>query len=91
MKNCPTSNLMRSKFWGFEVSHIVGSFSILAGSNVLLNIMNLPLIFSWAFGFTTLLILRFISHGQKDGHLELLAKFITEPHVYLGHKRRKKL
>lgn len=90
MKNCPTSNMIRSKFWGFEVSHIVGSFSILAGSNVLLNIIGLPLILSWVFGITTLLVLRFISHGQKDGHLELVAKFIAEPHVYLGHKQRGK-
>lgn len=90
MRNCPTSNMIRSKFWGFEVSHIVGSFSILAGSNVALNIVGLPLILSWAFGLTTLLVLRLISHGQKDGHLELVATFITAPHVYLGHKERRK-
>jgi len=91
MKNCPTSNMIRSKFWGFEVGHIVGSFSVLAFTNVLLNIINLPLILSWFFGITTLLILRFISHGQKDGHLELVCRFIAEPHVYLGHKQRRKI
>lgn len=89
MKNCPTSNMIRSKFWGFEVSHIVGSFTILAGSNVLLNILGLPLILSWIFGISALLVLRFISHGQKDGHLELLAKFVLQPHLYLGHKERR--
>lgn len=90
MKNCPTSNMIRSKFWGFEVSHIVGSFGILAASNVLLNIIGLPLILSWVLGITALLVLRFISHGQKDGHLELVTKYIAEPHIYLGHQERSK-
>lgn len=88
MKACPTSNMIKSKFWGFEVSHIVGAFSVLAFSNVILNIMNLPLILSWVFGLTTLIVLRVISSGQKEGHLELMAKYITEPHIYLGHKER---
>jgi len=90
MKGCPTSNMTKSKFWGFEVGHIVGAFGVLAGSNVLLNILNMPLILSWAFGLGTLLVLRIISHGQKDGHLELLARYLTEPHIYLGHKERLK-
>lgn len=90
MKSCPTSNMTKSKFWGFEVSHIVGAFGILAASNVLLNIFNAPLILSWIFGLGTLLVLRVISHGQKDGHLELLLRYLTEPHVYLGHKERSK-
>lgn len=88
MKSCPTSNMNRSQFWGFEVSHIVTSFSMLAISNVLLNIMGAPLIFSWLFGISTLLILRVISHGQKNGHLELLTRFVIEPHLYLGHRDR---
>ena len=90
MKNCPTSNMNKSKFWGFEVSHIVAAFFVLAASNVLMNIIGLPLILSWAFGITTLLFLRIISHGQKNGHLELLAKFLTSPHIYLGHSNRGK-
>ena len=89
MKNCPTSNMNRSKLWGFEVSQIVTSFGMLAGSNVLLNIMGGPLIFSWVIGIACLLILRIVSIGQKDGHLELLLRFVTEPHLYLGHKDRR--
>lgn len=88
MKNCPTSNLNRSKLWGFEVSQIVGSFFVLAASNVALNMMRLPLIFSWVTGILTLAILRVISHGQKNGHLELLGKYVIAPHVYLGHQTR---
>ena len=88
MKNCPTSNMNRSRFWGFEVSHIVTAFSMLAGSNVALNILGGPLIFSWAVGGITLAILRIISHGQKNGHLELQGRFLTEPHLYLGHQGR---
>lgn len=79
----------KSKLWGFEVSQIVSSFFVLAGTNVALNIMGLPLFFSWIFGIATLLALRVISHGQKNGHLELLAKFATQPHLYIGHKDRK--
>ena len=86
MKNCPTSNMNRSKLWGFEVSQIVASFFVLAGSNVTLNIMGLPLILSWVVGISTLIVLRVVSHGQKNGHLELLGRFITAPHVYLGHQ-----
>lgn len=88
MKSCPTSNMNKSKFWGFDVSHIVMSFIILAGSNVLLNIVNLPLILSWIFGLIALVSLRVISSGQKEGHLELLIKYITSPRVFLGHKER---
>ena len=91
MKNCPTSNMNRSQFWGFEVSHIILSFTVLAASNVLLNIFNSPLIFSWVMGVSCLGVLRLISHGQKNGHLELLARFIFEPHVFLGHAGRKRI
>lgn len=90
MKSCPTSNMIKSKFWGFEVGHIVGAFSVLAFTNVVLNFMGLPLILSWGFGVTTLVVLRVLSSGQKEGHLELMAKYITEPHIYLGHKERRK-
>jgi len=86
MKNCPTSNMNRSRLWGFEVGHIVAGFVVLAGSNVLLNILGLPLIFSWVLGISALVALRLISIGQKNGHLELLVRFISEPHLYLGHK-----
>ena len=86
MKSCPTSNMNRSQLWGFEVSHIVTAFAILAASNVLLNIFHAPLFLSWISGLGTLAILRFVSHGQKNGHLELLARFIIEPHIYLGHQ-----
>lgn len=90
MKNCPTSNMNRSKFWGFEVSHVVTAFFVLAGTNVFLNILGAPLILSWVVGLSTLVILRVVSHGQKNGHLELLARFVTEPHMYLGHSSRQK-
>lgn len=88
MTNCPTSNMNRSKLWGFEVSQIVTAFFVLALSNVVLNIVGLPLVFSWGLGLLTLATLRIVSHGQKNGHLELLARFATEPHLYLGHKVR---
>ena len=90
MKNCPTSNMNRSKLWGFEVSQIVASFFVLASSNVILNISGNPLILSWVAGIGTLLTLRIISHGQKNGHLELLARFVADPHIYLGHSLRTK-
>lgn len=90
MKSCPTSNMNRSQLWGFEVSHIVTAFSVLAGSNVILNMTHFPLFLSWGMGLGTLGVLRLISHGQKNGHLELLGKFLIEPHIYLGHKGRKK-
>lgn len=89
MKNCPTSNMNKSKLWGFDVGQIVSSFFVLAASNVILNILGAPLIFSWVAGIGTLATLRVISHGQKNGHLELLARYIVEPHLYLGHKNRK--
>ncbi len=88
MRSCPTSNMNRSKLWGFEVSQILSAFVVLAASNVTLNILGLPLIFSWLAGISTLGLLRVISHGQKNGHLELAARFMSEPHVYLGHHGR---
>ena len=88
MKNCPTSNMNRSKFWGFEVSHIVSAFFVLAATNVILNVIGAPLILSWGFGIGALAILRVISHGQKNGHLELLFRFISSPRIYLGHALR---
>lgn len=90
MKNCPTSNMNKSKLWGFEVSQIVAAFFVLASSNVILNISGNPLILSWVAGIGTLITLRIVSHGQKNGHLELLARFVAEPHIYLGHSLRTK-
>lgn len=90
MKQCPTSNMNKSTMYGYEVSHIVASFVVLAASNVFLNIIGLPVILSWGLGIGALLGLRIVSHGQKNGHLELLAKYIFEPHIFLGHKNRKK-
>jgi hypothetical protein len=78
----------RSKLWGFEVGQIVASFVVLAGSNVTLNILGAPLVLSWIFGLGTLVGLRIISLGQKDGHLELLVRFTVEPHLFLGHRDR---
>lgn len=88
MKSCPTSILNRSEFWGFEVSHIVSSFVVLATTNVILGFLRAPLLLSWAFAGISLAVLRLISHGQKHGHLELLGKFLFRPHVYLGHAGR---
>lgn len=84
----PTSLQGKSQLWGFEVSHIVGSFMVLAIANVGLQIMNLPLIFSWVMGLLSLGVLRIMSIGQKSGHLELLARFYFQPHIYLGHRFR---
>jgi len=89
MKNCPTSNMNRSKLWGFEVGQIVASFVVLAGSNVSLNVLGAPLVISWGLGIGTLLGLRIVSLGQKDGHLELLVRFMAEPHLFLGHRERR--
>jgi hypothetical protein len=80
----------RSQLWGFEVSHVIISFAVLAGSNVMLNIAGLPLLISWGLGLSTLALLRIVSHGQKNGHLELLVKFWLEPHIFLGHRNRSK-
>lgn len=88
MKSCPTSNMNRSKLWGFEVTQIIFSFAVLTISNVGLNLLGLPLILSWAFGFATLATLKIISIGQKDGHLDLLTRFLSLPHLYLGHSER---
>ena len=78
----------RSQLWGFEVSHIVISFGLLAFSDIVFNIVGVPLIFSWVLCFLSLVSLRVISHGQKNGHLELLMRFILEPHIFLGHRGR---
>ena len=88
MKPCPTSNMNRSKMWGFEVGQILTAFCILALSNVTLSIVGGPLIFSWVLGLASLVIFRVISIGQKNGHLELLLRYISEPHVFCGHKER---
>jgi len=90
MRSCPTSNMNKSKLWGFDVSQILGSFFVLAASNVTLNIIGAPLIISWVIGVLTLITLRVVSHGQKNGHLELIMRYVTEPHLYLGHQGREK-
>lgn len=84
----PTSLQGKSQLWGFEVSHIVGSFMVLALSNVGLQMMNMPLIFSWALALLSLALLRVMSIGQKSGHLELLTRFYFQPHIFLGHRYR---
>jgi hypothetical protein len=91
MKSCPTSNMNKSQLWGFEVSHIVASFTVLASSNVILNILKAPLLLSWAAGVSTLAVLRFVSHGQKNGHLEMLLKFNLQPRIYFGHSGRNRM
>jgi uncharacterized membrane protein YhaH (DUF805 family) len=90
MKSCPTSNMNRSKFWGFEVSHVIASLVVLAVSNILLNMLGAPILISWGLGIGTLVVLRVVSHGQKQGHLEMLVKFIASPHIFLGHQLRRK-
>jgi hypothetical protein len=90
MKACPTSNMNRSRLWGFEVSHIIVSFGALTVSNIILGAFSMPLLLSWVAGLSTLCLLRVVSIGQKDGHLELAARFFCEPHVYLGHEFRRR-
>lgn len=90
MRSCPTSNMNRSKFWGFEVSHVIASLVVLAISNILLNMLGAPILISWGLGIGTLIVLRVVSHGQKQGHLEMLVKFIASPHIFLGHQLRRK-
>lgn len=80
----------RSKFCGFEVSHVIASLVVLAMSNILLNMLGAPILVSWGLGVGTLLTLRVISHGQKQGHLEMLVKFTVSPHIFLGHQLRRK-
>jgi hypothetical protein len=89
MKNCPTSNVNRSKLWGFEVSQIIAAFVALTVSNIGLSAFGGPIILSWVIGGGVLAILRLISVGQKDGHLELTVRFIFEPHLFLGHSERR--
>jgi hypothetical protein len=79
----------RSQLWGFEVSHIIAGFGVLAISNVLLNAFGAPLFLSWGLGGLTLLTLRIVSHGQKNGHLELMVRYTFDPHLFLGHQGRK--
>jgi hypothetical protein len=88
MKNCPTSNMNRSQLWGFEVSHIIVSFGVLTVSNIGLSAFGMPLLLSWFVALSTLCLLRVVSLGQKDGHLELWARFTLEPHIFLGHRFR---
>lgn len=90
MRPCPTSNMNKSKFWGFEVSHVIASLVVLAISNILLNMLGAPILISWGLGIGTLMVLRVVSHGQKQGHLEMLVKFIASPHIFLGHQLRRK-
>jgi hypothetical protein len=90
MKTCPTSNMNRSKLWGFEVNQIIFSFAVLTVSNVGIGILGLPLFLSWIAGVATLVILRLLSLGQKDGHLELSIQFLILPHLYLGHGDRRR-
>jgi hypothetical protein len=66
----------------------VAAFLVLAASNVGFNLMGAPLILSWVLGGATLLGLRVISLGQKNGHLELLVRFMAGPHLFLGHRER---
>lgn len=89
MTPCPTSNMNRSQLWGFEVSHIIAAFIVLTVSNVLLRATGIPVVTSWLFAGLTLGALRLISHGQKNGHLELLLRFVIGPHLFLGHKERR--
>lgn len=90
MRTCPTSNMNKSKFWGFEVSHVISSLAVLALSNIFLNMIRAPILISWGLGWGTLFTLRIISHGQQRGHLEMLAKYILSPHIFLGHQFRRK-
>lgn len=88
MKDCPTSNMNKSRLWGFEVSHIIASFAVLTITNVLLGITGFPVVLSWGFGVLSLFTLRLLSHGEKAGHLELKAWFYGSPRVFLGHQSR---
>jgi hypothetical protein len=88
MRACPTSNMNRSRLWGFEVSHIITAFALLTASNIVLNVLKYPLILSWLIGASALIVLRVLSLGQKEGHLELLLQFTIFPHLYLGHRPR---
>lgn len=90
MRSCPTSNMNRSKFWGFEVSHVIASLAVLAISNILLNVVGASVLISWGLGLTTLFTLRIVSHGQKQGHLEILVKYISSPHIFIGHQFSRK-
>ena len=90
MKTCPTSNMNRSKFWGFEVSHVIASLGVLSISNIVMGAVGVTVLLSWVMGIVTLVILRIVSHGQKQGHLEMLMKFTFSPHLFLGHQLRQK-
>lgn len=89
MTPCPTSNMNRSQLWGFEVAHLIAAFVVLTVSNVFLRATGIPVATSWLFALGTLCVLRVISHGQKNGHLELLLRFVAGPHLFLGHQERR--
>ena len=73
MKSCPTSNMNKSQLWGFEVGHIVAGFGILATTNVFLNILGGPLIFSWVAELAHILL--FIAGATDNG--AVLARHIV--------------
>lgn len=72
------------------MGHVIASLGVLAISNILLNMIGASVLISWALGLCTLLFLRVISHGQKQGHLEMLMKFTFSPHIFLGHQLKRK-
>lgn len=78
----------KSRFWGFEVSHILVSFCLMVLVNFVMSMLGWPLFVSWLVGIATLVLLRLLSIGQKTGHLELWLRFMAGPHLFLGHKRR---
>ena len=84
MKPCPTSNMNKSRMWGFEVTHIIFAVSILMLTNLLISFVHGPLFI----GLGTLVTLRVLSIGQKEGHIEMVSQYIIQPHIFLGHANR---
>lgn len=84
MRNNPTCHLRKSQLWGFEVSHILVSFSVMMASNLMLSALGLPVFLSWILGLFCLAILRILSVGKKAGHMGFLFSFLVYPRVFLG-------
>ncbi len=84
MRNNPTCHLKTSHLWGFEITHIVASFSVMMLSNFAFSSMGLPVFGSWILGIAMLLCLRILSIGKKAGHLGFVMSFLLKPRFFLG-------
>ncbi len=89
IKTNPTARNFRQAMFGFEVTHVIGAVLSSCISNTALGVLGVPQWPSIVLGVFVLLALRVLSGGQKPGHLQFLALWLTRPRLYLGHANRK--